>query len=173
MDNFEIIKEKNELLKDKLENLPAKPGIYQFKDKNGKVIYVGKSKNLRNRVRSYFQIGKPQDAKTNAMIRHINDLEIIIVDSEIEAFLLEDNLIKSLRPKYNIMLRDDKSYPYVRVTNEEYPRIYATRKIVRDGSKYFGPYTDVRSIKQIIRSIRTIFQLRSCNLKLSNSKGQI
>ncbi len=172
MDNFEIIKEKNELLKDKLENLPAKPGIYQFKDKNGKVIYVGKSKNLRNRVRSYFQIGKPQDAKTNAMIRHINDLEIIIVDSEIEAFLLEDNLIKSLRPKYNIMLRDDKSYPYVRVTNEEYPRIYATRKIVRDGSKYFGPYTDVRSIKQIIRSIRTIFQLRSCNLKLNNEAIQ-
>lgn len=172
MDNFEIIKEKIELLKGKLENLPAKPGIYQFKDKNGKVIYVGKSKNLRNRVRSYFLIGKPQDAKTNAMVRHIYDFEIIIVDSEIEAFLLEDNLIKSLKPKYNIMLRDDKSYPYVRVTNEEYPRIFATRKIIRDGSKYFGPYTDVRSIKQIIRSIRTIFQLRSCNLKLNDDSIQ-
>ncbi|HOQ48691.1 MAG TPA: GIY-YIG nuclease family protein, partial [Candidatus Kapabacteria bacterium] len=125
MEKFEIIKEKIELLSEKLSNLPSKPGIYQFKDKNGKVIYVGKSKNLRNRVRSYFQIGKPQDAKTNAMIRHIFDFEIIIVDSEIEAFLLEDNLIKSLKPKYNIMLRDDKSYPYVRVTNEEFPRIFS------------------------------------------------
>ncbi|MCX8055591.1 MAG: excinuclease ABC subunit UvrC [Ignavibacteria bacterium] len=169
MEKFEIIKEKIDLLGDKLSNLPSKPGIYQFKDKNGKVIYVGKSKNLRNRVRSYFQTGKPQDAKTNAMIRHIFDFEIIIVDSEIEAFLLEDNLIKSLKPKYNIMLRDDKSYPYVRVTNEEFPRIFPTRKLIKDGSKYFGPFTDVRSIKQLIRSIRTIFQLRSCDLKLTEN----
>lgn len=169
MDRFEILKEKNDLLADKLSNLPAKPGIYQFKDKNNKVIYVGKSKNLRNRVRSYFQFGKPQDAKTNAMIRHIYDFEIIIVDSEIEAFLLEDNLIKSLKPKYNIMLRDDKSYPYVRVTNEEFPRIFPTRKLIKDGSKYFGPFTDVRSLKQLIRSIRTIFQLRSCDLKLTEN----
>ncbi|HPP39985.1 MAG TPA: excinuclease ABC subunit UvrC, partial [Candidatus Kapabacteria bacterium] len=169
MEKFEIIKEKIELLSEKLSNLPSKPGIYQFKDKNGKVIYVGKSKNLRNRVRSYFQIGKPQDAKTNAMIRHIFDFEIIIVDSEIEAFLLEDNLIKSLKPKYNIMLRDDKSYPYVRVTNEEFPRIFSTRRLIKDGSKYFGPFTDVRSIKQLIRSIRTIFQLRSCDLKLTEN----
>lgn len=169
MEKFEIIKEKIELLSEKLSNLPSKPGIYQFKDKNGKVIYVGKSKNLRNRVRSYFQIGKPQDAKTNAMICHIFDFEIIIVDSEIEAFLLEDNLIKSLKPKYNIMLRDDKSYPYVRVTNEEFPRIFSTRRLIKDGSKYFGPFTDVRSIKQLIRSIRTIFQLRSCDLKLTEN----
>ncbi len=169
MEKFEIIQEKIDLLGDKLSNLPPKPGIYQFKDKNGKVIYVGKSKNLRNRVRSYFQVGKPQDAKTNAMIRHIFGFEIIIVDSEIEAFLLEDNLIKSLKPKYNIMLRDDKSYPYVRVTNEEFPRIFPTRKLIKDGSKYFGPFTDVRSIKQLIRSIRTIFQLRSCDLKLTGN----
>lgn len=155
-------------LKDKLSGLPTGPGIYQYKNSVGKVIYVGKAKNLRNRVRSYFQAGKPQDAKTKAMISHICDLEVILVDSEAEAFLLEDNLIKSLKPKYNILLRDDKTYPYIRVTNEPFPRIFPTRKVIRDGSKYYGPYTEVRHIKYLIRALRTIFQVRSCDLKLSD-----
>ncbi len=152
---------------DKLENLPTKPGIYQFKNDTGKVIYVGKAKNLRSRVRSYFQKGKPQDAKTKAMIGKIRDLELILVDSEAEALLLEDNLIKSLKPKYNILLRDDKSYPYIRITNEPFPRIFPTRKVIRDGSKYFGPFTEVRTIKYLIRALRTIFQVRSCDLNLT------
>jgi len=163
----EVIESIDNKLSEKLNTLPTKPGIYQFKNDTEKVIYVGKAKNLKSRVRSYFQQGKPQDAKTRAMIGKINDLDIILVDSEVEALLLEDNLIKSLKPKYNILLRDDKTYPYIRVTSDPFPRIFPTRRVVRDGSKYFGPFTEVRHIKYLIRALRTIFQVRSCDLKLT------
>ncbi len=153
-------------LQDKLDNLPTDPGVYQYKDRDGKVIYVGKAKNLRNRVRSYFQKGRPKDAKTKALLRRIVDLEVIVTDSAVEALILEDTLIKKLKPRYNVMLRDDKSYPYIRVTNEPFPRVFATRKVIRDGSRYFGPYTDVKYVRYLLKTLRTIFPIRSCDLNL-------
>ncbi|OGU58183.1 MAG: excinuclease ABC subunit C [Ignavibacteria bacterium GWF2_33_9] len=151
----------------KLAELPSKPGVYLHKDKNGKIIYVGKAKNLKNRIRSYFQQGRIVDAKTKAMISHIYSFDYIIVDTEDEAFILEDNLIKQNKPKYNILLRDDKTFPYIKITNDEFPKIFSTRKKYKDGGKYFGPYTDVRSMNMMIRLIRTIFNIRTCNLKLT------
>jgi excinuclease ABC subunit C len=156
-------------LKEKLKSIPTNPGVYLHKNKTGKIIYIGKAKNLRNRVRSYFQRGRPADAKTKAMITKIADFEVIVVDSEAEALILEDTLVKKYKPKYNILLRDDKSYPYVRVTKEDYPRVFATRKIVRDGSKYYGPFTDVGHLKRVLRAIRTIFMLRSCDYNLTDA----
>ncbi len=155
-------------LQEKLEGLPTDPGIYQYKDREGKVIYVGKAKNLRNRVRSYFQKGRPRDAKTQALVRRIEDLEIIVTDSAVEALILEDTLIKKLRPRYNVMLRDDKTYPYVRVTSEPYPRVFATRKVIRDGSRYFGPYTDVKYVRAMLKTLRSIFPIRSCDFNLND-----
>lgn len=154
-------------LADKVANLPTKPGVYQFKNDSEKIIYVGKAKNLRSRVKSYFVQGRQVDAKTKAMISKISDVEIIMVDSEAEALILEDTLIKRYKPRYNILLRDDKSYPYVRVTNEPYPRIFPTRNIVRDGSKYFGPFTDGRALRIIMKTLRSIFMIRSCDLNIN------
>lgn len=156
-----------EELKQKLSRVPTKPGVYQHKNDKGKIIYIGKAKNLRNRVRSYFQHGRPRDAKTNALVRHISDFEVIVTDSEAEALVLENTLIKKHKPKYNILLKDDKSYPYVRVTNEEYPRIFYTRTLVRDGSKYFGPFTEVGQLKRLMRMLRTMYQLRSCDFNIT------
>lgn len=155
-------------LQEKLDNLPTDAGVYQYKDREGKVIYVGKAKNLRNRVRSYFQKGRSRDAKTTALVRKIIDLEVIVTDSAVEALILEDTLIKKLRPRYNILLKDDKSYPYIRVTNEPYPRVFATRKVIRDGSKYFGPYTDVKYVRYLLKTLRSIFQIRSCDFNITD-----
>lgn len=151
----------NSTLETKLKNLPTAPGVYQFKDKNSKVIYVGKAKNLKNRVKSYFQknLNSP---KTEVMVSKVEDLEMIITSSEVEALVLENNLIKELKPRYNIVLKDDKSFPYIRVTNEPYPQIFSTRDIVKDGSKYFGPYTDVKNMKSSLRLINKLFKIRSC-----------
>jgi len=151
------------ILQGKLDNLPSRPGIYQFKDKTGKIIYVGKAKVLRNRVRSYFQEGRPVDPKTFRLVSKAADLEIIVTDSEMEALILEMNLIKEYKPRYNVNLKDDKSYPYIRVTNELFPRIFPTRKIVKDGSQYFGPYTDVGQMRALLRTVKRIFPIRSCN----------
>ncbi|MCK9279418.1 MAG: excinuclease ABC subunit UvrC [Melioribacteraceae bacterium] len=156
----------NDSLINKLENLPATPGIYQFLNAAGKVIYVGKAKVLKNRVRSYFHT-RIDSPKTNALVSKIEDLIIIATDSEIEALVLENNLIKELKPRYNINLKDDKTFPYIKVTNELFPRIYPTRNIIRDGSKYFGPFTDVRSMKSSLRMINQIFKIRSCRLDLT------
>ncbi|MEW6194688.1 MAG: excinuclease ABC subunit UvrC [Bacteroidota bacterium] len=156
----------NPFLEDKLNNLPALPGIYQFKNDKGKVIYVGKAKNLRNRVRSYFQ-NKVENAKTSALVSKIEDLELIITDSEIEALVLENNFIKELKPRYNINLKDDKSFPYIKVTNELFPQIYPTRNIIKDGSKYFGPYTEVKAMKTSLRLINKIFKIRSCKYDIT------
>ncbi len=138
-------------------------------NKNGKVIYVGKAKNLRNRVRSYFQ-ENPGSAKTVAMVSKIDDLQLVVTDSELEALILENNLIKELMPRYNVTLKDDKSFPFIKVTNELYPRIYPTRKVYNDGSKYFGPYTDVRSMRGSLKMINQIFKIRSCKLDLNRKK---
>lgn len=156
----------NSKLETNLKNLPASPGVYQFINKNGKVIYVGKAKNLRNRVRSYFQ-ENPGSAKTVAMVSKIDDLQLVVTDSELEALILENNLIKELMPRYNVTLKDDKSFPFIKVTNELYPRIYPTRKVYNDGSKYFGPYTDVRSMRGSLKMINQIFKIRSCKLDLT------
>ncbi|HVK40521.1 MAG TPA: excinuclease ABC subunit UvrC [Candidatus Kapabacteria bacterium] len=154
-------------LQEKLDSLPTDPGVYQYSDRDGKVIYVGKAKNLRNRVRSYFQQGRPKDAKTQALVRKIVDVEVIVTDSAVEALILEDTLIKKLRPRYNVMLRDDKTYPYIRITSEPYPRVFATRKVIRDGSKYFGPYTDVKYVRNLLKTLRSIFPIRSCDWNLN------
>ena len=156
----------NSKLETNLKNLPVAPGVYQFFNKNGKVIYVGKAKNLRNRVRSYFQ-ENPGSAKTVAMVSKIDDLQLVVTDSELEALILENNLIKELMPRYNVTLKDDKSFPFIKVTNELYPRIYPTRKVYNDGSKYFGPYTDVRSMRGSLKMINQIFKIRSCKLDLT------
>ena len=153
----------NSVLETKIKNLPNNPGVYQFKNDKGKVIYVGKAINLKNRVRSYFLAGN-QSAKTAALVSKTHDLELIATDNEIEALVLENNLIKELKPRYNVNLKDDKSYPFIKVTDEPYPRIYPTRRLVRDGSKYFGPYTSVQSMKASLRMINQLFKIRSCKL---------
>ncbi len=157
----------SEELMSKVASLPTNPGIYQYKNNGGKIIYVGKAKNLKNRVRSYFQLNKVRDAKTTALVSKIADIEVIIVDSEAEALILEDNLIKKYKPRYNIMLRDDKTYPFIKITNEAFPRIFLTRKVIKDGSKYLGPHTDIRNIRFLMNTVRHIFQLRSCKLNLT------
>lgn len=151
----------NETLKQKLELLPGSPGVYQFFNDKGKILYVGKAKNLKSRVRSYFH-ENVDSPKTRILVSKIEDLQIIVTDSEIEALVLENNLIKELKPKYNINLKDDKTYPYIRITNEPFPQIFPTREIIRDGSKYFGPYTDVKNMKHSLRLLNTTFKIRSC-----------
>lgn len=154
-------------LNEKLDNLPKKPGCYIFKDGKGKIIYIGKAKVLQNRVRSYFQNGRFEGAKLERLKSKIADLETIVTDTEMEALILEMNLIKEYRPRYNVNLKDDKSYPYIRVTNERFPRIFPTRKFVRDGSRYFGPYTDVGSMRNLLKSVKRLFPIRSCNYDLT------
>lgn len=150
----------NNLIKPKLELLPTSPGCYIHKDKNGTIIYVGKAKNLRNRVRSYFR--GSHDTKTEALVSEIVDFEFIVTESNIEALLLEINLIKENKPKYNIMLKDDKSYPFIKITNERYPRLIITRQVKKDGGLYFGPYPDVGAANEIKRLLDRIFPFRKC-----------
>ena len=148
---------------EKVKQVPTKPGVYFFKSVNGEIIYIGKAKHLRNRVKSYFQKSKHQSAKNISMIKRIADIEWIVVNTEVEALLTEANLIKQHQPHYNINLRDDKSFPYIRITKEPYPRVFITREIIRDGSKYFGPYTDVRHLRRSLKAVHKIFPLRSCD----------
>ncbi len=157
----------NPELQNKLSNLPAKPGVYQFFNDKKKVIYVGKANNLRSRVRSYFHSKNP-NAKTEVLVSKIADLELVITDSEVEALVLENNLIKELKPRYNVNLKDDKSFPFIKVTNEPYPRIFSTRRVVRDGSKYFGPYTSVKNMKSALRMINQVFKIRSCKFDIND-----
>ena len=153
-------------LQSKLKNIPTFPGVYRFMDDRGEIIYIGKAKNLRNRVRSYFQKSKSQSPKNLTMIRHISDLEWIVVRSEVEALLTEANLIKQHSPRYNVMMKDDKSFPFIRITNEPYPQVLLTRKIVKDGSKYFGPFTDVYRLRTTLKALHKVFPVRSCSFFL-------
>ena len=150
----------NKLIQSKLELLPTSPGCYIHKDKNDTIIYVGKAKNLRNRVRSYFR--GSHDTKTEALVSEIEDFEFIVTESNIEAVLLEINLIKENQPKYNIMLKDDKSYPFIKITNETYPRLIITRQVKKDGGLYFGPYPDVGAANEIKRLLDRLFPFRKC-----------
>ncbi|MDF2502090.1 MAG: UvrABC system protein [Anaerosporomusa subterranea] len=150
-------------LSEKLSTLPDRPGVYLMKDAQGKIIYVGKAINLKNRVRSYFQSSRNHSPKVKSMVSRIADLETVITASEIEALILECNLIKKHHPRYNISLRDDKSFPYIKVTvNEEFPRLFPTRRVQKDGARYFGPYTDSGAMHETIRLLRRLFPIRTC-----------
>lgn len=161
--------EKRENIQLKLKVLPNKPGVYQYFDKEGTIIYVGKAKDLKKRVSSYFN--KNLDSgKTRVLVRQIVDIKYIIVDTELDALLLENNLIKKYQPKYNIQLKDDKTYPWICVKKEPFPRIFMTRRLIKDGSKYFGPYPNVKVIQTLISLIRDLYPLRTCSLNLSDQK---
>ncbi|WP_340106493.1 excinuclease ABC subunit UvrC [Rhodohalobacter sp. 8-1] len=149
-------------VKEKVDHLPLSPGVYQFKDSRGNHLYIGKAKKLRNRVRSYFQESRHHDGRLKVMISKIEDVEVIVTDSESEALILENNLIKKHQPRYNIMYRDDKSYPYICITNDSKPRVFPTRTVVRDGSKYFGPYDHVGHMRRMLETIRKTFNLCTC-----------
>ena len=157
----------------KVKNLPTNPGVYLMYDKNDEVIYVGKAKNLKNRVSSYFRKNSSHTPKVSAMVKNIVKFDYIIVESEFEALVLECNLIKQYQPYYNILLKDDKSYPYIKITtNEPYPRIMLARKPVRDGASYFGPYLNTKVVKETIDLIKTVFNVRSCNRNLPRDIGK-
>jgi excinuclease ABC subunit C len=157
----------NSTLEQKLKGVPRRPGVYLHKDADGKALYVGKAKNLRSRVRSYFQQSRPREGRLAAMMGKVEDVEVIVTDTEVEALILENNLIKQLKPRYNVNLRDDKSYPFICIKKERFPRVFPTRNVKKDGSTYFGPYTDVKNMKLMLRTIRSIFKLRTCTLNLS------
>ena len=150
-------------IKEALKQLPNKPGVYMHKDSLGNVIYVGKAVSLRNRVRQYFQSSRNMDPKVRSMVSQISEFEYITVDSEMEALILECNLIKKHRPKYNILLRDDKTYPYIKVTNEEWPRVIKTRNVRKDGGSYFGPYSDAGAVNRIVDLLNSSFSLKRCS----------
>lgn len=150
-------------IQEQLKLLPTNPGVYLMKNEQAKIIYVGKAINLKNRVKSYFQSSKNHSPKVKSMVEKICDFEYIITANEIEALILECNLIKKYRPKYNISLRDDKTYPYIKVTlNEDYPTVSITRKILKDGAKYFGPYTSAGAVHEVLNLLKKLFQIRSC-----------
>ena len=154
-------------LEEKLKNLPASPGVYLHKDDAGKIIYVGKAKNLRSRVRSYFQSGRGHDHKTQLLVKRIADLEFIVTDNEVEALVLESNLIKRHKPRYNVFLKDDKQYPHLKLTiNEPFPRVMITRKVNRDGALYFGPFLPASLARRTIDLINRTFQLRTCDIEI-------
>ena len=152
-----------------LQTLPNTPGVYQFFDASGVVIYVGKAKNLKNRVRSYFN--KVHDyGKTNVLVKKIVEIKHIVVETETDALLLENNLIKKYQPRYNVLLKDDKSYPWICIKNERFPRVFQTRRMIKDGSEYFGPYTSIKTVYTLLGLIKGLFPLRTCKYNLSQEK---
>jgi len=160
---------KSESIQLKLKVLPEKPGVYQFYDLNDKILYVGKAKNLKKRVTSYFNKNQ-ENGKTRILVKKIVDIKYLVVDTELDALLLENNLIKKYQPKYNIQLKDDKTYPWICIKKEPFPRVFTTRRLIKDGSKYFGPYPSVKVVNTLLSLIRDIYPLRSCSLDLSASK---
>lgn len=157
----------SESLKETIISLPDSPGVYQYYDQAGTILYVGKAKSLRKRVSSYF-VGKDRhDGKTAILVRKIASIKYILVDTELDALLLENNLIKKYLPKYNVMLKDDKTYPWICITNERFPRIFPTRKVVKDGSQYFGPYANVKVMYTMLDLAKKMYPLRNCHLNLS------
>lgn len=159
----------NPSLKLQLQTLPDSPGVYQYFDKEGSIIYVGKAKNLKKRVSSYFT--KTFDnGKTRILVKKITNIKHIVVETETDALLLENNLIKKYQPRYNVMLKDDKSYPWICIKKERFPRVFSTRRVIKDGSEYFGPYTSVRTVSTLLDLIKGLYQLRTCNYDLSSEK---
>ncbi|MDC6351006.1 excinuclease ABC subunit UvrC [Zeaxanthinibacter sp. PT1] len=154
-----------------VSTLPNGPGVYQFYDKDGKILYVGKAKNLKKRVASYFTKTHAY-GKTKVMVRKIDTIRHIVVPTESDALLLENNLIKKYRPRYNVLLKDDKSYPWICIKNERFPRVFPTRKLIRDGSEYYGPYTSMKTVKTLLELVKSVYPLRTCNYDLSEEKIQ-
>lgn len=154
-------------LRDKINAIPNSPGVYQYFNKDGKIIYVGKAKELRKRVQSYFNNSQKDSRKTAILVRKIADIKYLVVDTELDALLLENNLIKKYQPRYNILLKDDKTYPWICVKNEPFPRIFSTRRVIKDGSRYYGPYASGRMMHTLLDLIREVYPLRNCNLNLS------
>ena len=160
-------------IQEELKKLPARPGVYIMHDEADHIIYVGKAVSLKNRVRQYFQSSRNKGVKIEQMVTHITRFEYIVTDSELEALVLECNLIKEHRPKYNTMLMDDKAYPFIKVTvDEAFPRIMLARQIVKDKAKYFGPYTSAGAVKDTIELIRKLYYVRSCNRRLPADTGK-
>src|SRR5690606_15892514 len=153
-------------LEEKLQSLPRAAGIYLHKDAKGKILYIGKAKNLRSRVRQYFQSSRNQDLKTRRLVKLIADIEFIVVDNEVEALVLESNLIKKHKPRFNIMLKDDKQYPHLKLTSEEFPKLVITRKFIRDGSHYYGPFLPSALARKTMNLVNRAFQLRTCELEI-------
>ena len=161
------------LIEEELKKLPGKPGVYIMHDARDEIIYVGKAVSLKNRVRQYFQSSRNKGAKIEQMVTHIARFEYIVTDSELEALVLESNLIKEHRPKYNTMLKDDKSYPFIKVTlNEAYPRVLFARQMKKDKCKYYGPYTSSAAVKDVIELVRRLFKVRSCSRSLPRDFGK-
>ena len=157
-------------IQEQLKKLPAEPGVYLMKDEHDKIIYVGKAISLKNRVRQYFQSSKNHSSKVKSMVKNIKSFEYIITDSELEALILECNLIKKYRPKYNVLLGDDKTYPYIKVTvNEDFPRVLKVRRVLRDKAKYFGPYTNIEAVNDTLEVIRNIYPIRTCNIDIERA----
>lgn len=157
---------------DILKALPNLPGVYEFLDKSGTIIYVGKAKNLKKRVSSYFQKSKYDSFKTKILVNQINEIRHTVVDSEPDALLLENNLIKNLQPKYNILLKDDKTFPWICIKKEPFPRVFSTRKIIKDGSEYYGPYTSVLMVKTLLGLIRNLYKIRTCKYLLNEKNSK-
>ena len=157
-------------IQEHLKQLPAEPGVYLMKDRFDNIIYVGKAKILKNRVRQYFQSSKNHSSKVKSMVKNIDKFEYIITDSELEALILECNLIKKYKPKYNVLLRDDKTYPYIKVTtNEDFPRVLKVRKVIKDKAKYFGPYTNTTAVNDTLDIIKNIYPIRTCNIDIERA----
>jgi len=160
--------EKTEHIQQLIITLPDSPGVYQYYDVEGKIIYVGKAKNLKKRVSSYFNKDQSENGKTQVLVKKIADIKFIIVDTEIDALLLENNLIKKYQPRYNVLLKDDKTYPWICIKNENFPRVFSTRYLIKDGSQYFGPFASVRVMNMVLDLIKQLYKLRNCNLKLTD-----
>ena len=152
-----------------LKTLPESPGVYQYFDAKGSIIYVGKAKNVKKRVNSYFT-KTHNNHRTRLLVKNINTIEHIVVANEMDALLLENNLIKKHQPRYNVLLKDDKSYPWICIKKERFPRVFVTRKIIKDGSEYFGPYTSMKTVRTLLDLIKGLFPLRNCNYDLSAEK---
>ncbi len=155
-----------------IKTLPGKPGIYQYFDSEGKIIYVGKAKNLKKRVASYFNKDNAVSGKLQVLVKKIAEIKHIVVDTELDALLLENNLIKKYQPRYNVMLKDDKTYPWICIKNEPFPRIFPTRNVIRDGSVYFGPYASGRMMHTLLDLVRQLYPLRTCNFSLTEENIQ-
>ena len=158
-------------IQEQLQNIPQSAGVYQYFDKNGKLLYVGKAKNLKKRISSYFN-KKHECGKTLVLVRKIYTIQTIVVASETDALLLENSLIKKNQPQYNVLLKDDKTYPWICIKNEAYPRIFSTRKLLKDGSDYFGPYTSMRLVKTLLEFTKQLYPLRTCNYALTEENIQ-
>src|SRR5438270_8446038 len=156
-------------LREKVALLPLSPGVYLYKDAGGRIIYVGKAKILRHRVRSYFSEDKLGDIKTGTLISEARDVDYIEVDNEKEALALENNLIKQYKPRFNILLRDDKTYPYIKLVNEKYPRVFVTRHLRKDGSSYYGPYFPGNLAHRLVSFIRRFFKVPSCSVDFTRT----